>query len=306
VLAVVQHEQDLASAEEVDDRLLERHLWALQYAERGAHHRSQRFVGGGGGQFAQPRAVGEVREQLGGHLHRQPGLAHPADPGEGHETVGGEVGRHRRQLAVAANERRCEEREVARQRVERPQRFELAGADLEHPDRPVEVAQAVLAQVDELDLSVHERCGRLRAQDLAAVGDRHDPRRPINGGAEVVVVAQLRLARVQPHPHPHGRFGRPRFVADCALGGERGRDGRRSRAERGGQPVAHGREHPSALGGDRGGQELVVAGHRGAHRPLVSLPQPRRPLDVREQESHRARGGRHSQILPCVNHSCSG
>ena len=56
---------------------------------------------------------------------------------------------------------------------------------------------------------------------LAAVADRHQPRRPVHRRAEVVPVALLRLARMQPHPHPqrprpaHGSAPSPnwRFTA---------------------------------------------------------------------------------------------
>ena len=53
----------------------------------------------------------------------------------------------------------------------------------------------MIAEVDELDAGGDvlgdEVCDRLGADDLSAVGGRHEPRRPVQGGPEVVPAPPL-------------------------------------------------------------------------------------------------------------------
>ena len=84
-------------------------------------------------------------------------------------------------LGLAPDERGDLARQVAGERVERAQRWELGdqarSGDLEDALEVGEVAQAVLTEVDELDRTVaHERARGERDDDLAAVRDAHQPR----------------------------------------------------------------------------------------------------------------------------------
>jgi hypothetical protein len=50
------------------------------------------------------------------------------------------------------------------------------------------------------------------------MADGRQPRRPVQGGAEVVALAFLRIARVQGHPHPDRGSLRPQLVVKAGLG----------------------------------------------------------------------------------------
>ena len=65
--------------------------------------------------------------------------------------------------------------------------------------------------------------GDVRDEDLAAVADGHDPRRPVDRAPAVVATDALDLAGVDAHPH-----GQPQR-RELALGGHRGVDGGRRR-----------------------------------------------------------------------------
>ena len=82
------------------------------------------------GELAEPRAVGERGKHLGRDLRREAGLADATDAGERHEprtrrSAVAEPG----ELFVATDERRELHRQVAAERVERPQRREVGAGD---------------------------------------------------------------------------------------------------------------------------------------------------------------------------------
>jgi pimeloyl-ACP methyl ester carboxylesterase len=75
------------------------------------------------------------------------------------------------------------------------------------------------------DIRIHQRTGRLRQQHLPAVADSGDPRALVDVEADVTLLGQPRLARVQPHPHPY------RPVGKCTLAVRGGGDGARRAGE---------------------------------------------------------------------------
>ena len=130
------------------------------------------------------------------------------------------------------------------------------------------------------DVRVHERTGRLRQQHLAAVADGGDPRALVHVEADVPLLGQPRLARVQPHPHADRPVGQ-RALAVSGSG-----DGVRRAGE--------GDEERITLRVDL---DALVLGKRRAESPpmlVQRLPvvvaelvqQPRRALHVREQQRH--------------------
>ncbi len=151
VLAVVEHEEELFRPQEVEQGLVERLPHAWLHPERRRECLDERIGVADPGELAEPRAVPVTRERVGGDLHREARLAHAADARDGdHPRVaerGGDVG----QLRGTADEARGLERQVPRERVERPQRGKIAGklgmGDLEDPLRPCEVPQAVLTEI---------------------------------------------------------------------------------------------------------------------------------------------------------------
>ena len=133
--------------------------------------------------------------------------------------------------------------------------------------------------------------GRLRHHDLAAVRDRHQPRRTVHRRAVVVAVAQLRLAGVQAHPHPQRRRSAPTLRrAARAARRPRRRPRRDARRERGVDAVA-GRLDDVAAVRARSPSRRIASwrASAAAHRVGVLLPQARRALEVGEQERHRPR-----------------
>ena len=142
-----------------------------------------------------------------------------------------------------------------------------------------QVAQPMLAQIDQVDARHHRRRGR-RHQDLAAVAGGHHPRRPVQHRTEVVLTATLGLAGGDPHAHRQPqRLLRLHRRVDRGAG----------RAERGAHPVTGVLEQPTPMRLDRRAQHLVMADQRGPHRLGVGLPATRRTLDIGEQERHRPR-----------------
>ncbi len=142
-------------------------------------------------------------------------------------------------------------------------------------------------------------CRGRRHHDLAAVRDRHEPRRPVHRGAVVVAVAQLGRDRVWSPIRTRSGAGRgPRLRAQRGLGRRPRRRRRRARS-------ANAAWNPSpvvfttcaAVRLDRGAHDLVVARQRRPHRLGMLLPQARRTLEVGEQERHRPRR-QHRQSAP--------
>ena len=99
MLAVIEHQQQLLAAQELHQRL------AGALAGPGGHreHRRDRIIHPGRvadrRQLTQPRAITEPRRHLRGGLQRQPGLAHPARPGQRHHPRLAQRGRGLLQLA---------------------------------------------------------------------------------------------------------------------------------------------------------------------------------------------------------------
>jgi hypothetical protein len=104
-----------------------------------------------------------------------------------------------------------------RKRLGQPGRGRLVEAD-----RPVEVLEALLAEVPQEDVEVfllvlEERLGRLRDEDLPAVPGRSDPRRAMDGKSRVAAVVRDRLAGVQAHPDLDLDIVRPRVREERTL-----------------------------------------------------------------------------------------
>jgi hypothetical protein len=230
----------------------------------------------------------------------EPCLAGPTGSGQRDEAdvVVVEALADRLELGVAADERRRLGREVVRPEVERGQRRELRRQvrvrDLEDALRPAQVLESMLTQVAQRDAArqpaTDERGGRVRQQDLAAVTGRHDPRRPVDGGPEVVATARLGLARVDPDADPDRARLRPLRREEPALGGGRGADRLDRRLEDRHEPVAGGLDDLAARVGNRGADDGVVLSEGRAHRQRVLLPQAGAVLDVGEEERQRRFG----------------
>ena len=226
MLAVVEQEQELLGAQVLEHARLERPSRAGVHAEGRRDDLDDLVVVVGDSELAEPCAVGVVVDGVRGGLEREPGLAHASRAGDGHERcpterIGG-VG----DGLVAPDERAHLRREIARNRIEGRERREVVretgAGQLEDAFRPGEIAEAVLAEIDEAEVVVEhvarELFGRERHEDLAAVRRVHQAGGAIDRRAVVVAVAELGVARVDTDPHPERTGHAPRFGDDRPFG----------------------------------------------------------------------------------------
>ncbi len=73
--------------------------------------------------------------------------------------------------------------------------------DLEEMHGALQVAESMLAEIDEVAVVAHELLDDASADDLPAVGDRHHPGGAVDLGAEPVALALGGLTCVQAHPN---------------------------------------------------------------------------------------------------------
>ena len=204
VLTVVEHEQQSSRRQMLEHHVLEaaasKGLQPQRCAERLPHRiriRDRR-------ELTQPRAVREVGDDLRRDVQRQARLADAADAGQGYQRrLPHQIG-ERADLGLAADERRDLTRQIAGQRIQRTQRRELRTQlrqiHLEHTHRRLQIAQPVLAQVDEVDtfgqLPKYQRRRGTRDHQLPAVRHRHQPRAPVQRVALVLITDDSALSGV--------------------------------------------------------------------------------------------------------------
>ena len=164
---------------------------------------------------------------------------------------------------------------------------------LEHPLGPRQVAEAVVAEIDDHhavgEVVASEVDRGLRHHDLTAVGSAHEPGRSVQRRAVVVALAQLRGARVDAHAYQQCPGRRPVLRAERELRVDRSRDRVRRGRERGMHTVTRGLHDVTVVTLDRRAQDLVVARQRALHRFGVLLPEARRTLEIGEEEGDRPR-----------------
>ena len=161
------------------------------------------------------------------------------------------------------------------------------GVDLEQPLGTVDVLEAVEAEITEADapnLVVRELAGRAGEQHLAAARDRSDARGAVHAEAQVGLVADGRLTRVQAHADPDlGAVGPlVRCQGTLCCDGRRQRRAGTSEHEEEGVTLAGDLVSPAGLHGRP--EDAVMLREQVA----VSVSEPRqqtcRTFDVREQE----------------------
>ena len=221
----------------------------------------------------------------------------PPVPVKRDETMRAEQAAHVVQLLLAADEAGELEREIVRAGVERLERWELGGeivaVELEDALRPGQVAQAMLAEVDERhavrQVVRDERRRRLGEQGLAADGDPTDPCAAVDGRAVVVVVAQLGLAGVEADADLDRARRRPGLGGEGALDREGGGHGAGRGGEDGETAVtfATGADVLAVVLANGVLEEEIVAGKGRAHRLRERFPERGTAFDVGEEERHR-------------------
>ena len=156
----------------------------------------------------------------------------------------------------------------------------------------MQVAQPVLAEVDQRELLPHPLADNAGAEDLTAVRDRRHTRGTVHVGSVPVAVALGGLAGVQPHSHAQLHAVRPLRRAQRRLRGDRRPHAVLRGGERGQYAVARALHHVAGATLDRVAHQRVVMRQRNAHRIRMLLPQARRTLQIGEEEGQRLR--RHS------------
>jgi hypothetical protein len=294
LLEVVEDQQHALRAEASAELVQRRPVHRLGQPDR---RRGEGQDGVGVGRGDEVDEVDTVRESVdlvGCGPDRQPRLAGPAGAGQREQPDVGvvEALADRLQLGFPAHEGGRLGRQVVGSKVERRQRRELGRqrrmADLVQAFRAAQVLQPVLAEVAQPDavrkVPVDHLRGRLGQQDLAAVTCRHDPRRSVDGRAEVVPAARLGLAGVDPHPDADHAELRPRLMEQGPLRSDSGPQRVGRDIEDRHQSVAGGLDDGAGGLADRGAEDRVVAGQGRPHRLRGLLPHARAALDVREQE----------------------
>ena len=173
--------------------------------------------------------------------------------------------------------------------------------ELEDALRLGEIAKPVLAEVEQRAVAgavvAEQLLGGQRHDDLASVGDAHEARRLVDGGAVVVAVARFGVPGVDAHADTQRPGAVPPLARDRELRVARGSNRVGGIGERGVRAVAGHLHDMAVVGSDRLAEDLVVPGESVLHRLGVLLPQPCGPLEVREEKRDRA--GRH------LRHGCS-
>ena len=293
VLTVVEHQQQLLGPQELDERFLQRSAPAAASPRTRRRPPRRTAVGSRTGASSTSHAPSaEPRQHLGRRPAAPGGSCRPrrrpsaSPPGRLAKPAG-----DLRQLALAADERAHLQRQVPRERVQRPQRRRTAPSPTWNTCIGRSRSRSRCSPRSTSAASASHQLGRrLRAQHLPAVADRHQPGRPVHRRAEVVPVPELSPRRcagpsapgsaspsATPRPPaPAGRRAPPRPPPTPA------RTRRRTR-----RPSSRTPYPPCASTAARSSSSWRASAARIAS--VVVLPQPRRALDVGEQERHRPR-----------------
>jgi hypothetical protein len=136
----------------------------------------------------------------------------------------------------------------------------------------------VEAEIGQIRFAVHQRVRLVRDQHLAAVSRAHDPRGPVHVHPDVSRIRQQRPTRVDAHAHPQLDLRERHLHRGCGL------DGCAGPIERNEERVSRGVHLDAASGNERCPHAAVVLSQEVGVVVAELVEQPRRALDVREQE----------------------
>lgn len=295
VLAVVEHDEEPPPQQVVGERLADVPAGLLAHPENVGHRFRDELRIRQRSEVDKPSAVGKVAEKLGPHLQREPRLAHAAGSRERHEPGLGQRIADAGDVVVPPDECRCLDLEVVRHDGESARRWKLRRkvrmGELEQPDRVREILQAVRAEIDEADV-VPVGARSLGDEHLPTVGRRGDARRLVHRKTDVVVAVHSCLAAMDAHPHPDRCIKRPLMPGERPLPGDGCRDSLPRVVEGDEERVALRRDLVSVVRGPRLAQQPVVLVEDAVVVVAEVLQEPRRRLDIGEQEGDGAAGRR--------------
>jgi hypothetical protein len=161
-------------------------------------------------------------------------------------------------------------------------------AELKDPLRAVEVLQAMLPEVQELDtgrkLFLHEFTCRAREEDLTAVAGRADTGRPMNAETDVALPTDGRLGSVDAHADPYLLSVGPGVARERALRGEGSGDCVLCAGEGDEERVTLRVDLVAARFLEGGAEQALMIGQDVSVLVAKRFQQARRALDVREEE----------------------
>ena len=134
------------------------------------------------------------------------------------------------------------------------------------------------------DVVTHQLISRLCEENLPTVSGGHQARGSIERWAEVVDLALLGWAGVQPHPCPERANFAPRLGQERTLSLHCGGEGRVGCTKGGQETVAHGLDHVAQMRLNGAPQDGIVSGDRHLHRLGMLLPKLGAALDIGEKE----------------------
>ena len=309
VLAVVDHEQRAALAQ-----VIEHLLGGIETRHRlRSHCARDRFADqlgrGDGRELHEPDAVLPLWGNGERRLDRHAGLAGAAGADDGRDRAGPRQLHDRGEVLLAPFERRGGPHEVVSLRRSHARRcvplFKTGRRDAVQLGWVVEVPHAEAPEAFERDaLGQRGRplCGVAADEHLPTVGCVDDSRRLMQREGDVGPRTRARVAAVDPDSHPHRRRPRPRLGRQRALRRHGGGDGVVRGGERDEEGVALRLELVAVVLPPGIAQQGMVP-VEDLLEVLAQFPQqPRRSLDVSEEERHDARGqiprDRHGASFP--------
>jgi hypothetical protein len=196
-------------------------------------------------------------------------------------------------LVIPADDRRRRHGKV--RTVERPDRWEVALAELVDALRGLQVLEAMIAEIHQREsLGVDLLDRRKGHEDLSAAPGGRDPGGPVHIGAHAPLGRSKRGARVDPDTHPDG----PGSQRTITVSGGFERTVRR--AEREEEGVTLRVDLDAAMPSEGFPEHAAVLGQGVRVGALTQLVQKSTgTFDVREQERHRSRGqvGAHDRTV---------
>ena len=249
---------------------------------KGVCHRREHEVRVADGRQPDPEhAVQGLADQPRRRLDGKPRLPGSPRAGQRDEPRRAEQRLHFPDLALTPDERARGPGQIrVRDRLER---WKGAAAELEERHRTLHVLQPMLAEVTQRR-AVHGGGGGRGDQHLAAVPRAHHPRREMHVSADVALFRERRLAGVEAHAHLY----RPCLERPLpCVGGGQGVGGARKGVE---ERVALRIHLDAAAAAELLPQGAPVLRQHGCVLVAELVQQPRRALDVGEQEGHRAGG----------------